>query len=150
MKRRDFLRAAGITAAGAAVDAEAAYARAGASAIAAARPLMKVGTQHDSSDETLGVLAALGVRNICSRLPSEKLDSAWTVDGLSRLRERVESFGITLDMVPLPLSSNELARSENPNIFLGKSPEREREIDDICQMIRNTARAGVPSLKYNM
>ena len=34
--------------------------------------------------------------------------------------------------------------------MLGKSPERDREIDDICQMIRNTARAGIPSLKYNM
>ena len=34
--------------------------------------------------------------------------------------------------------------------MLGKSPERDREIDDVCQMIRNTARAGIPSLKYNM
>src|SRR5204862_6199203 len=38
----------------------------------------------------------------------------------------------------------------NPNIMLGKSPERDREIDDICQMIRNAARAGIPALKYNM
>jgi mannonate dehydratase len=37
-----------------------------------------------------------------------------------------------------------------PNIMLGKSPARDREIDDICQMIRNTARAGIPSLKYNL
>ena len=34
--------------------------------------------------------------------------------------------------------------------MLGKSPERDREIDDICQMIRNAARAGIPALKYNM
>jgi mannonate dehydratase len=72
------------------------------------------------------------------------------VEGLQMLRERTESFGIRLDMVPLPLSSNYITRAENPNILLGKSPEREREIDDICQMIRNAARAGIPSLKYNL
>jgi mannonate dehydratase len=114
------------------------------------KPRMKVGTQHDSSDEVLGVLAALGVNNICSRLPSARFDEAWSVDGLSRLRERVESYGITLDMVPLPLSSNEIAKAENPNILLGRSPDRDREIDDICQMIRNAARAGIPALKYNL
>ena len=53
-------------------------------------------------------------------------------------------------MVPLPLSSNEISRSENAAILLGKEPDRERQIDDICQMIRNTARAGIPSVKYNL
>jgi mannonate dehydratase len=111
---------------------------------------MKVGTQHDSSDEVLGVLAALGVTHICSRLPSARLDDQWSADGLKRLRERVDAFGITLEMVPLPMSSNPIARAENPNILLGKSPERDREIDDICQMIRNASSAGIPSLKYNL
>jgi mannonate dehydratase len=119
----------------------------------AAKPrkaLMKVGTQHGSSDEILGLLAAFGVNNICSSLPSRRFDDRWSVEGLVKLRERVESFGISLDMVPLPLSSSPVARAENPNIMLGKSPERDREIDAICQMIRNAARAGIPALKYNM
>jgi mannonate dehydratase len=34
--------------------------------------------------------------------------------------------------------------------MLGKSPERDREIDQICEMIRNSAKAGIPALKYNM
>ena len=106
---------------------------------------MKVGTQHDSSDDVLGVLAAFGVTSICSRLPSAQFDDQWSVEGLTRLRERVEHYGITLDMVPLPMSSNPIARAENPNILLGKSPEREREIDNICQMIRNASRAGIPA-----
>src|SRR5439155_3084382 len=110
---------------------------------------MTVGTQHDSSDEVLGVLAPLGVTHICSRLPSPRFDEAWSVAGLSRLRERVESYGISLDMVPLPLSSNEITKAEHPNILLGRSPERDREIDAICDMIRNGARAGIPALKYN-
>jgi mannonate dehydratase len=96
------------------------------------------------------VFAALGVNHVCSDLPSRSFDAQWSVEGLTRLRERVESHGIRLEMVPLPLSSSYITRSENPNIMLGKSPERDREIDDICAMIRNAARAGIPALKYNM
>lgn len=119
-------------------------------AAAPKKALMKVGTQHGDSDAILRVMAGFGVNHICSRLPSVKMDEKWSAGGLSRLRERVESFGVTLDMVPLPMSSNEIRRFEMPNIMLGKSPERDREIDDVCQMIRNTARAGIPALKYNM
>jgi mannonate dehydratase len=111
---------------------------------------MKLGTQHQSSDEILRILAPLGVSHICSALPSAKFDEAWSVEGLTKLRERVESFGIKLEAVPLPLSSAYITKSENPNIMLGKSPERDREIDNICQMIRNAAQAGIPMLKYNM
>src|SRR5207247_2496804 len=112
--------------------------------------LMKVGTQHGSTNEILRILAAFGVDNICSSLPSMRLDENWSVEGLIRLRERVESFGISLDMVPLPLSSHYITKAEMPHIMLGKSPERDREIDAICQMIRNAARAGIPAVKYNL
>src|SRR5262245_38897402 len=114
------------------------------------KALMKVGHQHFSSNEILTLLAALGVNNICSELSSAKFDQEWSVEGLTKLSERVESFGIKLEMVPLPLSSAYITRAENPNVMLGKSPERDQEIDNICQMIRNTARAGIPALKYNM
>ena len=36
-----------------------------------------------------------------------------------------------------------------PAIFLGQSPERDRNIDDICQQIRNCAKAGIFQVKYN-
>jgi mannonate dehydratase len=111
---------------------------------------MKAGTQHGDSDAVLRVLAGFGVNHICSRLPSARMDQAWSVEELVRLRERVESFGITLDMVPLPLSSSEISRSENPAILLAQEPDRGRQIDDICQMIRNCARAGIPAVKYNL
>jgi mannonate dehydratase len=111
---------------------------------------MKAGHQHHATDADLRVLAALGVNHICSGLPSRKLDVNWSVEGLTRLRERVESFGVKLDMVPLPLSSSYISRAENPHILMGKSPERDREIDNICNMIRNAARAGIPAVKYNL
>jgi mannonate dehydratase len=114
------------------------------------RVRMKAGTQHGDSDSILRALAGFGVNHICSRLPSAKLDDAWSVEALSKRREHVESFGLTLDMVPLPLSSSEISRSESPAVLLGSEPDRSQQIDAICQMIRNTARAGIPSVKYNM
>src|SRR5262245_40630865 len=87
----------------------------------AGRARMKIGTQHDHSDETLRVMAAFGVNNVCSRLPSRRLDEKWSVDALTKLRERVASFGVSLDMVPLPMSSSYVTRLEYPNIMLGKS-----------------------------
>jgi mannonate dehydratase len=67
-----------------------------------------------------------------------------------RLCERIESFGLILDTVPLPMSSNYITKAEQPNSLLGQSPEHDREIDDVCQMIRNTSCAGIPTLKYNL
>jgi mannonate dehydratase len=116
----------------------------------AKKPLMKAGHQGHSSDADLRVLAALGVNHICSALPSRTYDDNWSVAGLTRLRKRVEEFGIKLEMVPLPLSSSPIARAENPHIMLGKDPERGREIEQICQMIRNVAEAGIPAVKYNL
>jgi mannonate dehydratase len=154
MNRRDFVRVAG-TGMSLAVLAEAAAA---AQVAAQPRPargpagraLMKAGTQHGDSDSILRVLAGFGVNHICSRLPSARLDEAWTVETLTRRREHVESFGLKLDMVPLPLSSSEISRSENPAILLARDPERTQQIDDICQMIRNVSKAGVPAVKYNL
>jgi mannonate dehydratase len=53
-------------------------------------------------------------------------------------------------MVPLPLSSKTWDKVEFPNLLAAKSPEREREMDHLCQMIRNCARVGIPAAKYNM
>ena len=110
---------------------------------------MKVGTQHGHTEDILRACAAFGVNNICSGLPSPKMDEAWSVDSLSRLRARVKAHGISLDMVPLPMSSSEISSAEMPAIYLGQGPERDRNIDDICQMIRNCARAGIMQVKYN-
>jgi mannonate dehydratase len=143
MDRRTFLASAAV------LTAAAARADETPKAGAPMEGRMKAGHQGHSSDADLKVLAALGVRHICSALPSRKLDDEWSVDGLSRLRDRVEKAGIRLDMVPLPMSSSLVTGAENPNIVLGKSPERDRDIDGICQMIRNAGKVGIPAVKYN-
>jgi mannonate dehydratase len=130
----------------------AALAAAGLSPALEAEPQgrMKLATQHDSSDATLRIMAAFGVNHICSTLPSKQLDQNWSVDSLTKLRERVESFGLRLEMVPLPLSSAYITKAEMPSIMLAQEPERSKAIDDICQMIRNCSKAAIPCLKYNM
>src|SRR5262245_35454556 len=149
MNRRSFLQLAGTTASAGVMNTSTLLPQ-GSNGPLPRKAMMKVGTQHGSSDEILEVLCSLGVNNICSSLPSAKMDANWSVEGLTKLRERVESFGIKLDMVPAPLSSHYITKVEFPHIMMGRSPERDQEIDWICQMIRNAARAGIPALKYNM
>ena len=110
---------------------------------------MKAGHQHDHSEPTLRALAAFGVTHICSGHLSANMDE-WSVDSLTRLRKHVESFGVQLDAVPLPMSSSEIAKAELPEILLAKDPARDRAIENICQMIRNAGAAGIPLVKYNL
>ncbi len=112
--------------------------------------LIHAGHQHDHSETTLRALAAFGVKNICSGKLGKDLDDSWSVDGLTRLRKHVESFGVALDCVPLPLSSGYITRSEHPEIMLAKDPERDRTLEDFRQMIRNCGKAGIPMVKYNL
>lgn len=110
---------------------------------------MYLGTQVPArSDDDYRIMAQLGVEHICGFTP--KPTKEWTVDYLNQYREHVESFGLTLDMLQLPLAAVEISRSESPNIMLGRSPERDREIDRICEIVRMAAQAGIPALKYNL
>jgi mannonate dehydratase len=112
--------------------------------------VMQVGWQNSSADEALRVLPTLGITHMCGEYPSPVKGETWTVEGLTRMRERVESHGMHLDMVELPLSSAYITKQEFPHIMLGKSPERDREIDQICEMIRSISRVGIPATKYNL
>ena len=147
MNRREFL---GSAAAGAAalglIGTRAAAAPVGADA---RKPLrMKVGHQHDHSEPTLRLLSALGVNHICSGHLAT--DQEWSVDSLVALRRQVASHGISLEAVPLPMSSSPIEKAELPDILLARSPGRDRAIERICGMIRHAGRAGIPLLKYNL
>ena len=111
---------------------------------------MKAGNQSWHTPEKLRILAAFGINHICSGLPSRTFDDNWSVNSLSKLREQVEGFGIKLDMVPLPMSSLEISKMEMPAILLAKDPDRDREIDQICKIIENCAKAEIPAAKYNL
>jgi mannonate dehydratase len=150
MDRRDFFKTAGLGAL-ALNPGCAAAAQETAAAPAGKRALMKVGTQQASpNDDMLRYFAQFGVRHICGTAPKPGPKGSWLADDLLRLRERVESFGLALDFLPLPMSAAVLEKAENPNILLGKDPERDREIDAICDDIRAASKAGIPALKYNL
>ena len=108
--------------------------------------LMHVGTQQnlrvDSPEaaKTLAYFKRHGVDHICAYVNRD--DRA--VDKLSRLRELVESHGISLDMV----DDMRLARSPLNPIMMGKSPERDRDIEAVSELIKNCAAVGIPSVKY--
>src|SRR5262245_6488779 len=146
MKRREFFKGAGLGA----------LALGGCAApppvpMSGGRARMKLGTQQPSpTDDMLRYFAQFGVTHICGTPPRPGLKGSWEVDDLVKLRERVELFGLALDMLPLPMSAWPISRSESPHIMLGKSPERDREIDVICENIRAAAKAGIPALKYNL
>jgi len=111
-----------------------------------------LGTQfRPRNDDDYRVLAQLGVNHICGY--PEVPYAEWTAVNLTAYRNKVESFGITLDMIPLPLGSRvigeDIEGSGRRDIVLGKSPERDREIEDICGAIRACAVAGIPAVKYN-
>ena len=105
---------------------------------------MYVRTQgFGSTDEELRFLQRCGVRHKAATFPFHP-DKGWDLDELIREREHHESFGLTLDMSAVPIYE------KLPNIiYYGKSPERDREIDLVCEMIRTAARAGIDSLRYN-
>jgi len=114
---------------------------------------MHVGLQMgDLSDDNLKFARQIGVDNIVTASTSDLIPEGrgyWNADTLSQLRERVEARGISIDVMALPLSSHYITRAENPNIMLG-TPERDREIDNICECIRAAGQAGIPCLKYNL
>ena len=105
---------------------------------------MYVRTQSfGSSDAEMRFLQRCGVRHKAATFPFHP-DRGWDLDDLLREKEHHEAFGMTLDMSLLPIYQH------FPNIvYYGKSPERDREIDLVCEMIRTASRAGIDSLRYN-
>lgn len=109
---------------------------------------MYLGTQNGvRDDDDLRVMAQLGVRHLNDNPPGNPHD--WSLDVLLRHREKLEGFGLVLDMVQLPLGSRPIEQSDSPDI-LSAGPNRDRQIDSICRLIENLARAGIPAAKYNL
>jgi mannonate dehydratase len=92
---------------------------------------MYIGTQiKPRDDQDYRMWAQLGVTHVCVDPPGNPHE--WSLDDLVRTRELVERFGLTLDMVQLPLAS------------------RPVELDSICRLIERIGAVGIPAAKYNM
>jgi mannonate dehydratase len=149
MKRRDFVAAAGV--AGAA-NLSAPGLVAAQSPAGAARATMVVGCQRSPTDAgRLQHFKRHGVDHICGYPEDGDSPASWSAASLRRLRDLCESHGVTLAMVEAPmLSSASIDRSGRKAIMLGQEPERQREIDEVCDIIRACAQVGIPAVKYNL
>jgi len=119
---------------------------------ASARAKMMVGCQRSPTDaKMLAFFKRHGVEHICGYPSRQEARESWSVDALRRLREQCESFGVSLDMVQFPfLSSSAISATNRKAIMLGQDPERQREMDEVHEIIRHCAAAGIPAIKYNM
>jgi mannonate dehydratase len=113
------------------------------------RAVMKVGCQRGPTDDKLLRLwARCGVTQACG-YPETQPNGNFEIDSMKRLQDRAAKHGVEITMIQLPLSSAYITRSATPSIMMGK-PERDRDIEKCCQIIRNAAKAGIPAVKYNM
>lgn len=115
------------------------------------KPLrMKIGCQHGGTGKkNLEFLARYGVFNMDAGSPKMIEGVGWDLEDAMAQKEACEKYGISLDAYHLPLSSAGIERVSTPNIMLGKSPERDREIEMIQQMITVAAKVGAKVLMYN-
>lgn len=112
--------------------------------------LMKVGCQHGGTGKkNLEYLARHGVFNMDGGSPKSIEGVGWDLDDSMAKKEACEKYGISLDAYHLPLSSAGIDRVDTPNIMLGKSPQRDSEIEMIQQMISVAGKTGVRTLNYN-
>lgn len=113
---------------------------------------MKLGCQSGpADDEHFEFLARYGVTNVCARARVSEGRLHSTVDELLDLRRMAERHKLSLDILdPVMLPSSHIDRERNPAIMLADSPQRERDVEQFQQLIRNCAAAGIPCLKYNM
>ena len=112
--------------------------------------LMKVGCQHGGTGkENLEYLARHGVFNMDGGAPKFIDGVGWDLEDSLAKQEACAKYGIKIDAYHLPLSSAGIERVSTPNIMLGKSPERDREIEMIQQMIEVASKSGVGLLLYN-
>ncbi len=111
---------------------------------------MKVGCQTGGTTvENLEFKARHGVFNLDGGAPAFIEGVGWDLNDSLAKKEACEKYGISLDAYHLPLSSDGINKVKFPNILLGKSPERDREIEMLQQMISVAGRTGIQFLNYN-
>jgi len=141
ISRRRFIRVVGATAVGALGLTEVVSGDEGRSPAEKPagdlRKRMHVGTQGSSTDKMLQFYKRCGVDNVCGEPTGE-----WTVEGLLQLKQRCNSYGITLDMVPLGMPTSVG--------LVGDKAYRDRQIEQTCEQIRIAAKASIGAIKYNL
>ena len=98
------------------------------------------GSKSSTSKENLEFKARHGVYHIRSGRPRTIEGIGWDIDDSIAKKEACEKYGISLDAYFTPIDRS---------IMLGKSPERDRAIEMLQQMIEVAGKTGVRLLTYN-
>lgn len=149
MKRSNFLKVLTAGSAGAAIFGPD-HATAASKPVPPKKVLMKVGCQSGgTSVENLEFKARHGVFNIDGGSPITIPGKGWDLEDSLKKKEACEKYGISLDAYHYPLTSAGIDKVAYPNVMLGKSPERDREIEILQQMIQVAGKSGIKVLNYN-
>ena len=91
------------------------------------RPRMVLGCQRAPTDDrALMFFKRHGVEHICGYPDDEDAAGAWSVEGLTRLKERCAVHGVALDMVQFPfMSSDPIDSPMRKAVMTAREPERQ-------------------------
>jgi len=150
MKRKTFLRSAAAGSIGAiAVGCNRSDETTEAGRERPSKPRMKLGCQSGpASRENLEFKARHGVFHFDPGQPERIEGVGWNLDDSLRIVEAADEYGISIDAYHLSGGNSHFDLW--PNIMLGRSPGRDREIEMMQQMIEVAAKSGVHLLLYNM
>jgi mannonate dehydratase len=114
------------------------------------RVLMKVGCEAGgTTKENLEFKARCGVFNIDGGAPEMIKGVGWDLEDSLAKKEACEKYGITLEAYHLPLDSSGIDRTSMPDVMLGRSPERDKEIEILQNCIRVAGKTGIQFVTYN-
>jgi mannonate dehydratase len=115
------------------------------------KAVMVVGCQRQGMTEKMALYwKRNGVDHVCGSVPMGP-NGYFEVEDIEKSIAFFDKYGIKMTMAEVNgLSSAYIGRASNPSIMMGKSPERDKAIDNVCMSIRNAAKAGLPAFKYNM
>jgi mannonate dehydratase len=110
---------------------------------------MHVGTQHfTTTDEDLEYLERYGVKNKNENFITFHRDYGWDVEEIVEKKEKCASYGVDMEMLAIPTGNLNVNGGGVPNFMLGNREEGDKEIELVCNMIRQAAEAGIPAIKY--
>ncbi len=157
MNRRQFISSSGAAAAaamtGSALTPDSTFATQTATSSQSKRALMKLGTFIDKVDDaSVKAVARWGIKNIYARPTIADPNRLYaTVDELKRMRDTVERNGVTIDILrPINLAMTNIDDEKHPAIMLGESPQRDRDIEEMQNMVKNCAAVGIPAMRYTL
>jgi mannonate dehydratase len=130
------------------------------------KPLMKLGSGGGGTEEGLAFLARHSATHTNAGPPRTIPGVGWDLDDARRKFDLCAKYGITYEACHLPLGSGEyytevrrgatpdknlpgISEIPMPNIMLGRSPGRDREIEQLQQMITVAGKTGIRVLHYN-